>query len=362
MGHTVTLLAGAPRFSLRAGSRTVSGVEVITPPGVEPQRLRRSGLSALDIAGRTAMLRAREFHLIHAFGHRPSSWYPTVLSGRGSPPRVADWADWYGSGGIARQRGWFGRVSIGGLDTWLEARRARWASAFTVATHDLARMANALGFPESRILNIRNGASVDTIFPLPKEAARSKLGLPLAVPIVLHAGRSAWDRRDVLATFDEVARLHPGACLVLVGQTGGAAAGWAARKGWQGRLLEIPHVAHERLGEVLACGDVMLLPLPPTGMNLGRFPARAGDYMAAGRPMVTNPTGELGDFVQSAGAGLVVAADPSVMAQAVVTLLTDPALAGQLGESGRRAAETQLAWPRLATQVMCFYESLLAAS
>jgi glycosyltransferase involved in cell wall biosynthesis len=125
-------------------------------------------------------------------------------------------------------------------------------------------------------------------------------------------------------------------------------------------LIEVPPVPHEQLGEVLACADVMLLPFPLSGMNLGRFPARAGDYMAAGRPVVTNPTGDLGDFVRSERAGLVVGDDPRTMAQAVLRLLEDPALARELGDNGRRAAERELAWPSVAEKVLGFYGQLLA--
>ena len=359
MGHAVTVVAGAPGVSLRSGGWISSGMEVIHGIALEPPRLRRSGFGAIDLAGRIGLLRGKEFDIVHAFGHRPSGWGPIPLRRLGLGLPVADWADWFGRGGIADERGWLGRQTVGRIDMWLETSRGRWACALTVATHHLAQMALALGFPPDRILNIRSGASVDIIHPMPKEPARSRFGLPLDVPVVLHAGLSAWDQPYVMATFDEVTRLRPDACLALVGGPRKAAAEWADRNGWRRRLFTIPHVPHDRIGEVLACGDVMLLPFPATGMNLGRFPSRAGDYMAAGRPIVTNPTGDLGDFVQNERVGLAVENDPRLMAQAVVRLLEDTGLSRELGENGRRAAEGKLAWPLVAGKVMNFYGQLL---
>jgi glycosyltransferase involved in cell wall biosynthesis len=81
--------------------------------------------------------------------------------------------------------------------------------------------------------------------------------------------------------------------------------------------------------------------------------------MAAGRPIVTNPTGDLGDFVQNERVGLAVENDPRLMAQAVVRLLEDTRLSRELGENGRRAAEGKLAWPLVAGKVMNFYGQLL---
>lgn len=358
-GHAVTVLAGSPSLSLRSGRSIRAGVEIVYGIGLEPRRLRRSGLGMMELLGRSSVLRGREFDIVHAFGHRPSAWAPAALRIRRlGAPMVADWADWFGRGGIASERGWLGRATLGWLDTWLEASISSWAGAVTVVTSHLAKLAQEMGFPADRVLRITAGASVDTIRPLPKGEMRARLGLAHDLPIVLHAGLSARDLPTVMATFDEVARKHSQAHLLLVGAPSQASAEMASRCGWGNRLIQLPHTAHDELGEVLACGDVMLLPFPQKGMNLGRFPNQAGDYMAAGRPIVTNPTGDLGEFVRREKAGLVASEHPRQMAEAVVALLENLRLAEELGENGRRAAVEQLAWPLVTGKILAFYNRL----
>jgi glycosyltransferase involved in cell wall biosynthesis len=126
-----------------------------------------------------------------------------------------------------------------------------------------------------------------------------------------------------------------------------------------GRVLVYERVPIASLGELLACGDVMLLPFPNLGLNLGRFPNRLGDYLAAGRPVVTNTTGDVGRLVVENGIGLAADPDPQSTSRAVLQVLSDPDLASQLGARGREFAERKMAWPILASEVMAFYGQLL---
>lgn len=49
------------------------------------------------------------------------------------------------------------------------------------------------------------------------------------------------------------------------------------------------------------------------------------------------------------------------LAEAITTLLADPALAKKMGEAGRRRVEEKFAWEAIATQTIALYEQLLAA-
>jgi glycosyltransferase involved in cell wall biosynthesis len=104
----------------------------------------------------------------------------------------------------------------------------------------------------------------------------------------------------------------------------------------------------------------MLLPFPDRGLNQARFPNRLGDYLAAGRPVVTNPTGEAERLVRQSGAGLLADPTAEAMARAVLKLFDDRDLAIHLGRRGRQYAEQVLAWPILAGQMLQFLGTLAA--
>ena len=65
-------------------------------------------------------------------------------------------------------------------------------------------------------------------------------------------------------------------------------------------------------------------------------------FMAAGLPVITNPTGEAGKLVRNAKAGLL-AATPAEWVEAVRRLAADPSLRRRLGQAGRQVIERHYA-------------------
>ena len=63
--------------------------------------------------------------------------------------------------------------------------------------------------------------------------------------------------------------------------------------------------------------------------------------MACGVPVVSTRSGAIPEYVPDGEAGLLVPErDPQVLADALLTLLSDPALRHRLGQAGRLYAET----------------------
>ncbi len=359
-GHQVTLFAGAQAAGLRPIRRTVAGVETITAGDPTPRRLRRAGLSPFDGLGRLLLLAGQHYDVVHVFGHRPSVWTPVrAMRRRWGAKVVSDWADWFGLGGIADERGTIGRATLGRLDSRLEAAAWPQSDGVTVVTEFLEAQAVRHGLPGDRILRLTAGADVAGIRPIDKGEARLKVGLPLGDRIVVHAGLSAFDHRLVSVVFEQLAAQDPAARLLLIGAQDRAVSRWATDPRLRGRVFQIGHVPSDRLGAVLACADVMLLPLPNRGFNRARFPNRLGDCFAAGRPVVTHAATDAGKLVEREQAGLVCGEEPGEMADACLVILRDRSLATQMGTNARRAAEQKLAWPLLAGKVLGLYTRLL---
>jgi glycosyltransferase involved in cell wall biosynthesis len=116
----------------------------------------------------------------------------------------------------------------------------------------------------------------------------------------------------------------------------------------------------EALSAAMACADVLLLPYTNRPVNLYRYPNKLGDYLSAGRPIVTNDTGDLGRLVAEERVGLVAPDTPEAFALAVKKLFDDVALADELALRGRALAETKLDWRFLARDLEAFYIQILA--
>ncbi|HVZ35020.1 MAG TPA: glycosyltransferase, partial [Polyangiaceae bacterium] len=110
----------------------------------------------------------------------------------------------------------------------------------------------------------------------------------------------------------------------------------------------------------LGAADVLLLPMSDNLMNRARGPIKLGDYMAAGRPIVANPVGDMVDAFRSEEIGLLAPDTPEAYGGAIAELLADPARADRLGRNARRAAERRYAWSVYAPTLEAVYDRALA--
>jgi colanic acid biosynthesis glycosyl transferase WcaI len=97
----------------------------------------------------------------------------------------------------------------------------------------------------------------------------------------------------------------------------------------------------ERLAEVLAAGDIHLVPLR-RGLARSSVPSKTYSILAAGRPFVASidPGTEIERIAERSGAGIAVAPDdPEAFTAAVRRLVDDPTEAQRMGAAGRRWVE-----------------------
>jgi glycosyltransferase involved in cell wall biosynthesis len=356
--HQVKLFAGASaRF--HAQRRMLDGVEVIEGFDPLPARARESGLSPFDLINRIRRLLKDRCDLIHCFDHRPTVSLPALLLARRRRiPCIFDWADLWGFDGIAAERGRIARVLLGTVDHVLENNVRRYADSLTVintALHDRAQARFAVPI---HLLPV--GASSDLIKPLPKKEARRRLGLPEEASIAVHTGLAPYDMRYLAEAFVALARRHPGALLVMAGRRFPVLESIVAAAGFSGQLVRLGMLDRPALAEAMACADVLLLPYTNRPVNLHRYPNKLGDYLSAGRAIVTNPTGDLGRLVGRERVGLLAADTPEAFASAIKQLFDQPELADEMGQRGRQLAESKLDWRFLATGLESFYHETLA--
>jgi glycosyltransferase involved in cell wall biosynthesis len=212
-----------------------------------------------------------------------------------------------------------------------------------------------LGVSPKRIGVIPSGDDIDNIRPGNKLDARRRLGLPAGARILGFAGFVDQDIDLVLAALARVAREVPQARALIVGERDFATR-TAQKLNIEDKVI-IPGVRpYQELPDYLAASDVLALPLRDTLFNRARWPNKVGDYLAAGRPTVTNPVGDVRHLFERYPIGLLAEPnDPEDFARQVTRLFNDSDVAERMGIEARRLGEQEYSWARMAEQLEDFY-------
>lgn len=363
-GHEVTVVTISESNRLRFHAEELHGVRVVESPDLFAGK-GRTGWDPYDTVRRILFTQTAEaFDIVHAFDCRPAVILPALALKRfRGATLVSDWADWWGRGGIVEERGRLLRWTMGAVETFFEEGFRPLADGLTVTSRALQDRAAGLGIPRERICYIPSGSDTETIRPMDKVQARRLLGLPDSRPIVEFIGFVNYDFDCLIRSFPYVQTAFPDATLLLVGQPSPLTPKLSKACGITRGIREVGVVPFEKLSLYLACADVLLLPFTDKICNIGRGPIKLGDYMAAGRPIVTQPVGDLRFIFDEAEPIGVLAGDaPEEFGRAICELLADPDRAETLGRNARRLAEQRYAWPLLAGELETYYERLLGRS
>jgi phosphatidyl-myo-inositol dimannoside synthase len=216
------------------------------------------------------------------------------------------------------------------------------------------RLAPALA-SRTRLARLSPGVDVDVFTPAADGASvRRAHGIGDA-PLVVCVSRLVPRKgQDVLvAAWPRVVARHPRARLLLVG--GGplepALRRAVAARGLEGSVVLTGPVPPDRLPAHYAAGDVFAMPCRTrrAGLDVEGLGMVFLEAAACGRPVVAGTSGGAPEAVLDGRSGHVV--DPrsqQAVADAISSLLDDPAAARAMGEAGRRWVEEEWSWSTIA--------------
>jgi glycosyltransferase involved in cell wall biosynthesis len=351
-GHQVTLLTVSPEHRWRTVHSEVGGVHLIETPGLG-QGNSGGGYGPLDNGFRCLHALSHRYDIIHMFDHKPNATF-AGFSGRLRGARlVADWADWWGGPGGINDVPSRRMPVIGRFETWWEEKSKLWADGVVTISTVLKERAIDLGCPSERVLYLPTGAATDRIQPMPVAQARRRLNIPADRSTMGFIGQGQGDLDQLMRAMQEI----PNLWLMLIGHVSPEIFTMAESFGVADRLWQTGFVPDKHVGLYLACCDFMALPLSDRAANRGRLPNKLLDYMAAGRPVVASPIGDVKMILETYQVGLAV--DGNSFADQAAKLLAESKLREELGTTARHVAETVFNWPGLIDKLERFYKSLL---
>jgi len=228
-----------------------------------------------------------------------------------------------------------GRLIIA-VALWLERFSYRRSDAVTVLSSDLRDNVAAKLSPRraARVRVIPNFVLTDEIRPLDRLTRyRTELGIG-EEPVVLYAGNVGLSQS--LDLIIGAARAIPEATFVINGE-GSAKATLVAEAAALTNVRFGTYQPMDRLAEVLATGDIHVVPLR-TGLGRVSVPSKTYSILAAGRPAVAaiDPGTEVPRILVESGGGVAVAPDDlEAFVAAIRSMLAEPAQAIAMGRRGR---------------------------
>ncbi len=362
LGHEVTLIASPRNRLARKKRQVIDGVCVMQMTGILGERLRDGGLDPLDLAMRLVHIIGHGYDLVYGFDHRPVVSFPALLfriSGKG--PYLADWADLWGRKGIADEREHLSGKLLGFFDHHWERFTRKHADALTVISTFMLEQAVSWGVARERITLVPAGASSDQIASHDRDEMRRRYGIPPDIPVLVHIGFAPYDVTLLADTFIRIVQSDPGVRLIMIGGELPLFRQKITSAGIAGSVVFMGVVPFESLGERMSCGDLMLLPFSDQPLNRARFPNRFGDYLAAGRPIATNDTGDIAVIVKRENIGIVAPDQPDEFAAAISSLLKAPAeMRLAMGRRARILSEGPFSWEAMAEKADAAIQGVMA--
>lgn len=220
--------------------------------------------------------------------------------------------------------------------SWAERLSYRVSDAVTVLSSDLAENVRAKIGPDrsDRVVEIPNFVDTTVIRPADRmSASRAELGLGDG-PVVLYAGNVGFSQSLELVV--AAAEAMPEVTFLVNGD-GAARSTLEASSSHLDNIVFRGYLHEDRLNELLATGDVHVVPLR-AGLGRVSVPSKTYSSMAAGRPVLAAVDDDtaIPRILAESGGGIAVAPDDrDAFVAALRRMLADPDELAAMGRAGR---------------------------
>ena len=224
---------------------------------------------------------------------------------------------------------------------------ARADHAFPVSRYT-AGLLGDLGVPEDRITVVGNGTDPERFVPMDVSAARASLGLDQA-RVILTVGRLTPRKGidTVIRALPSVIERVPNAVYMVVGEGEDRARleALAAEMGVTDHVLFEGSVPFSQLPSTYNLCDVFVTPSRSAPPSVEGFGIVFLEVNACGKPVIGARSGGIPDAIVDGETGLLVEPDDEPgLAEALISLLSDPARCRALGDAGRARVEQACTW------------------
>lgn len=269
---------------------------------------------------------------------------------------IIDWDDLWGINGLTsiEKKG----MIIESVADFLERKLPKLGEKLTVASTNIRKKAIKNGINKSKLYYLPNGANINPSSGCKTEQLRESLNLPKGRNILCFVGRAPWTISYLLESFEFILKDKPNTILIVITPDTGKSIRSDLPKNairWLGTL------PYNKMQKYLLASDILLLPRIPSEVEKYNCPARLGDYLAAGKPIVSTSIGDEAErIIKRFNAGLMAKAkDPYDFSKQVIKLIKNRKLREEIGNNNRFIAEKTFSWNSL---IANFYQDVLLSN
>lgn len=261
---------------------------------------------------------------------------------------VADlWPDSIRLLGLMREG--FALKLAGKLESWLYSK-AGFVNAVTEGIREI--LIHDKQVPAGKVLFLPNGIDTDLFRPQPIDATwRASLGLPDEKHIILYTGTHGYAHgMEVILEAAELL-IDVNVLFLLVG--GGSEKNSLEKLCTHLALKNViflsPHPP-EMIARLYSLATAGISTLRDSPLFEATRPVKILSIMACGKPVLYSGAGEGARLVTEAKAGIIIPPEnPTALADAIRSLISDVAYTAQLGNNGRAYVKKHLQWPSVIT-------------
>jgi glycosyltransferase involved in cell wall biosynthesis len=243
----------------------------------------------------------------------------------------------------------------------LEGESARNANLVIAVSHNSAgKAAQFYDVDKSKVRVVPNGVDTKRFKPNEDgEVLKRRLGL-VDKHVVLFVGRLI-PRKGLLFLFEAAKRVvkeRDNAIFVIVGNgpLRSSLTSHLVRLGFSRNFLFLGDVKEKMLPNLYACADVFALPSVQEGQGIALLEAQA-----SGKPVVAFKVGGVKEAVSDGNSGFLVERGNSEgLAEAILRLLSNPALRQRMGAKGREFVLHNFTWDLCAERMLRVYLEALS--
>ena len=341
----------------------IQNVKVVSFPELLPSKLKKLGFGFLSIYLKKRYLQDKEFDLLITDTiHRPSSYKIVNYAKKILKIKyISEWWDYYGSGGQYENKNRFFKYFFGYKELKGEIAHRKNVDGIICLSEFTKERAISSGIKEDKLIVVHGGCDVSQIkYYNSSIIHRKKYNIPEDKLVLGFIGINETEIEDLepfLNVMPELSKQNK-ICWFTTGQI--LSKKTKIKYDIGNELIELGWVDEKEFNKVISCADVFLLLQKDNLKNKARWPNKLGDYLSAGRPVLTNPINDIKIFIEKYPEGFILVEwNKNSIIAVLYYILNHSSILLKASKINRTIAENSESWLKKAEIIKSFYEALL---
>ncbi len=364
LGHDVTLITTQKKIrQFPYKKKNIGKIRIISFPEILPRKVSNLGFGFMSLILKCLYILNKKYDIVFAdTGHRPSSGFPCLLHRSVKKSKfITEWWDFYGKGGQYENKPLIWKLLYGKIDNYLELNIRKKADGVTVLSNYTYHRARKISISPEKLRLIYGGADITNISYISDYNFRKCFNLPLKAFIFCIVGLNSTEIKNIIPFLEAIQKLKHKYNVVWFST--GSRVDESIKKTYNigNEYFHFGWLDYKSYVKLLSCANVFLLLHENNLINIAKWPNKIGDYLSAGRCILTNPVGEIVHIKNKLPDSILFTKeDFSDLIEKIEFMLLRKQKIHALGKKNRTFAENGLSWYRQASLLEDFFYSILS--